>query len=76
MGWLRPTTSVATASEGGGREGRGRELSGKNAAVDGGASLEEAKSGLFVDVGANVGWFTANVAARGYRVAAFEGGWI
>ncbi|PNH12353.1 hypothetical protein TSOC_000719, partial [Tetrabaena socialis] len=28
---------------------------------------------LFVDVGANVGWFSVNVAARGYRVAAFEG---
>ncbi len=28
---------------------------------------------LFVDIGANVGWFTINMAARGYDVAAFEG---
>ena len=30
-------------------------------------------SKLFVDIGANVAWFTVNVAARGYTVAAFEG---
>ncbi len=29
---------------------------------------------LFLDIGANVGWFVINVAARGYDVAAFEGG--
>ena len=29
---------------------------------------------LFVDVGANVGWFSINMASAGYRVAAFEGG--
>ncbi|KAG2454152.1 hypothetical protein HYH02_001188 [Chlamydomonas schloesseri] len=28
---------------------------------------------LFVDVGANVGWFSVNVAAEGFQVAAFEG---
>lgn len=28
---------------------------------------------LFVDVGANVGWFALNAAAAGARVAAFEG---
>ncbi len=28
---------------------------------------------LFVDIGANVGWFTINMAARGYDVAAYEG---
>lgn len=28
---------------------------------------------LFVDIGANVGWFTVNMAARGYDVAAYEG---
>ncbi len=28
---------------------------------------------LFMDIGANVGWFTINMAARGYDVAAFEG---
>ena len=28
---------------------------------------------LFVDIGANVGWFSVNMAARGYQVAAFEG---
>ncbi|PNH12344.1 hypothetical protein TSOC_000755 [Tetrabaena socialis] len=28
---------------------------------------------LFVDVGANVGWLSVNMAVRGYRVAAFEG---
>ncbi len=31
---------------------------------------------LFVDIGANVGWFTVGLAARGFNVAAFEGGWI
>jgi hypothetical protein len=30
-------------------------------------------SNLFVDIGANLAWFTLNVASRGYRVAAFEG---
>lgn len=30
-------------------------------------------TGLFVDVGANIGWFTINMASRGYRVAAVEG---
>ena len=30
-------------------------------------------SDLFVDIGANVAWFTLSVASRGYRVAAFEG---
>lgn len=30
---------------------------------------------LFVDVGANVGWFALNAAAAGARVAAFEGVW-
>ena len=30
-------------------------------------------SKLFVDIGANVAWFTVNMAARGYSVAAFEG---
>ncbi|GLC36183.1 hypothetical protein PLESTB_001371200 [Pleodorina starrii] len=39
------------------------------AAVTAGASPPP----LFVDVGANVGWFAVNAAARGYRVAAFEG---
>lgn len=29
---------------------------------------------LVVDIGANVGWFAANAAAAGARVAAFEGG--
>ena len=28
---------------------------------------------LFVDIGANVGWFTLNIASRGYQVDAFEG---
>lgn len=28
---------------------------------------------LFVDIGANVGWFTLGVASQGYRVMAFEG---
>ena len=27
---------------------------------------------LFVDIGANIGWFTLNMAARGYQVEAFE----
>lgn len=27
---------------------------------------------VFVDIGANVGWFTLNMAARGYNVEAFE----
>lgn len=35
--------------------------------------LLQQRKGLFVDVGANVGWFTLYVASRGYDVAAFEG---
>lgn len=31
------------------------------------------KGPLFVDVGANVGWFTLSMAARGYETVAFEG---
>lgn len=35
--------------------------------------LIQTQKGLFVDIGANVGWFTLYVASRGYDVAAFEG---
>ena len=28
---------------------------------------------LCQDIGANIGWFTINAAARGYEVIAFEG---
>ncbi|KAG2482050.1 hypothetical protein HYH03_019000 [Edaphochlamys debaryana] len=46
---------------------------GAAAAVGGGAgSGEGTKSRVFIDVGANFGWLTMNVAARGYRVAAVE----
>ena len=38
----------------------------------GGVASEKSRA-LFVDVGANIGWFTANVASHGYHVAAFEG---
>ncbi|GAX80567.1 hypothetical protein CEUSTIGMA_g8004.t1 [Chlamydomonas eustigma] len=33
----------------------------------------KAGSDLFVDIGANVGWFTLNLAAYGFHVASFEG---
>lgn len=36
-----------------------------------GSSTENSEK-LFVDVGANIGWFSLSVAAKGYRVAAFE----
>ncbi len=36
-------------------------------------SAENSLPPLFVDIGANVGWFTINMAARGYSVAAYEG---
>ena len=41
--------------------------------TDTASGLSDRGSSLFLDVGANVGWFTINVAARGYEVAAFEG---
>jgi hypothetical protein len=36
-------------------------------------AASSSQKALFVDIGANIGWFTANVASHGYHVAAFEG---
>ena len=38
-----------------------------------GSAASDKSRALFVDIGANIGWFTANVASHGYHVAAFEG---
>ncbi|MEW5314348.1 MAG: hypothetical protein WDW38_005856 [Sanguina aurantia] len=52
-------------------EARHRSL--KQPSVSQQEQLLQRQKGLFVDVGANVGWFTLYVASRGYDVAAFEG---
>ena len=38
-----------------------------------GSTSAGSRDGLFVDIGANIGWFSASLASRGYKVAAFEG---
>jgi len=40
------------------------------------SNKQQLQKPLFVDVGANVGWFMLNAAAAGARVAAFEGVWV
>ena len=73
----QPVPGETLGSSGGG--GGGDSNGGGGGSLSGGGGGSGAGSGqgdkLFVDIGANLGWFSVNMAARGYQVAAFEGAW-